>query len=190
MNLPESWQIVTDAPRAPSELVERFRQAGTGPVCDALGRFAAMDCRIKPLHPKMEIVGSALTIWTRPCDNLAIYRALEMAREGDVLVIATNNHTTNSIWGELTTLIARKRELAGMVTDGAVRDSMQIIEIGVPIFARALTPNSPFKNGPGKINAPVECGGVLVRPGDIVLGDSDGVVVVPLEQAETILERV
>jgi regulator of RNase E activity RraA len=190
MTLPEGWQIVSDVPRAPDELVARFRGLGTGPVCDALGRFAAMDYQIKPLDPGMQMVGSALTLWTRPCDNIVIYRALEMAQAGDVLVIVTNGHTTNSTWGELTSLFGRERGLAGVVTDGVVRDSREIVEIGVPVFARGLTPNSPLKDGPGQVNVPVTCGGAIVRPGDILVGDADGVVVVPLEQAEVALERV
>lgn len=190
MTLPEGWEIITDVARAPDELLERFRGLGTGPVCDAQGRFAAMDYQIKPLDPNMDLLGSALTVWTRPCDNIAIYRALEMAQPNDVLVIATNGHTTNSVWGELTTLVGRARGLAGMVTDGTVRDSREIIEIGLPIFARGLTPNSPFKDGPAKINVPVICGGIGVSPGDIVIGDADGVVVVPQESAEATLERV
>jgi 4-hydroxy-4-methyl-2-oxoglutarate aldolase len=113
-----------------------------------------------------------------------------MAQPGDVLVIATNGYTTNSVSGELTTLIGKKRGLAGMVTDGMVRDSKEIIEIGLPVFASGLSPNSPFKDGPAKINVPVTCGGITVRPGDIVVGDADGVVVVPQELAEQVLERV
>jgi 4-hydroxy-4-methyl-2-oxoglutarate aldolase len=149
-----------------------------------------MDYQIKPLDPRMNLVGSALTVWTRPCDNIAIYKALEMAQPNDVLVIATYEYTTNSVWGELTTLVGRARGLAGMVTDGTVRDSREIIEIGLPIFARGLTPNSPFKSGPAKINVPISCGGVNVMPGDIVIGDADGVVVVPQDQAEAVLDRV
>jgi len=190
MTLPEGWQVVSEVSRSPEELLSRFRGLGSGPVCDALGRFAALDYQIKPLHPSMELVGSALTVWTRPCDNLAVYKALEMAQPNDVLVIATNGYTTNSVWGELTTLVGRARGLAGMVTDGMVRDSREIIEIGLPIFARGLTPNSPFKDGPAKINVPVVCGGVSVQPGDILVADADGVVVVPQQQAEPVLERV
>jgi len=190
MALPDGWHIVSEVSRAPEELLARFRGLGSGPVCDALGRFAAMDYQIKPLDPEMKLVGSALTVWTRPCDNIAIYRALETAQPDDVLVIATQGYTTNSVWGELTTLIASAQGLAGVVTDGMVRDSREIIEIGLPVFARGLTPNSPFKDGPGKINVAVTCGGMSVQPGDVVVGDADGVVVVPREQAETVLERV
>jgi regulator of RNase E activity RraA len=190
MTLPDGWQIVSEVSRAPDELLARFRGLGTGPVCDALGRFAAMDHQIKPLDPGMALVGSALTVWTRPCDNIAIYKALEMAQPNDVLVISANGYTTNSVSGELTTLVGRARGLAGMVIDGMVRDSREIIEIGLPVFARGLTPNSPYKDGPAKINVPVTCGGASVNPGDILVGDADGVVVVPQETAEEVLERV
>jgi regulator of RNase E activity RraA len=190
MTLPDGWQIVSEVSRAPDEVLARFRGLGTGPVCDALGRFAAMDHQIKPLDPGMALVGSALTVWTRPCDNIAIYKALEMAQPNDVLVISANGYTTNSVSGELTTLVGRARGLAGMVIDGMVRDSREIIEIGLPVFARGLTPNSPYKDGPAKINVPVTCGGASVNPGDILVGDADGVVVVPQETAEEVLERV
>jgi 4-hydroxy-4-methyl-2-oxoglutarate aldolase len=190
MNTPEGWQIVYEIARPPVEWVERFRGLGTGPLCDALGRFGAMDYRIKPLDPGSQLVGSALTVRTRPCDNLAIYKALEMAQPGDVLVVATQFDTGNAIWGELTTLMGQARGLAGMVTDGMVRDTHEIVAAGLPVFARGTTPNSPFKDGPADINLPVSCGGIPVRPGDIVVGDADGVVVVPRDQAESVLARV
>ena len=190
MNLPEGWQIVSDAPRASRELMTRFAGLGTGPICDALGRFGALDYQIKPLDPQMQLVGTALTVWTRPCDNLAVYKALELAQPGDVLVIATENYTNNTIWGELTTLIARALGIAGMITDGTVRDAQAIRASGLPVFARGLTPNSPLKHGPGKINVPIICGGAAVHPGDIIVGDADGVVVVPVARAEEVLEQV
>ncbi len=190
MTPPEGWRVVSTISRAPSDLLSQFRGLGSGPVCDALGRFAAMDYQIKSLDPSMQMVGSALTVWTRPCDNLAIYKALEMSQPDDVLVIAVHGYTTNSVWGELTTLIAQTQGLGGMVTDGMVRDSQEIIDIGLPVFARGLSPNSPLKDGPGKINVPVTCGGIGIRPGDIVVGDADGVVVVPQQEAEAVLERV
>jgi regulator of RNase E activity RraA len=179
-----------DVPRPPSELLTRFSGLSTGPIGDALGRFAAMDHQIKPVDPGMHMAGSALTVWTRPCDNLVIYKALEMAQAGDVLVIATQGYTTNATWGELTSLIGHLRGLAGMVTDGVVRDRHEIVEIGFPVFACGFTPNSPLKDGPGKVNVPVTCGGATVRPGDILVGDADGVVVVPQELAETVLDGV
>ncbi|MBC7224476.1 MAG: RraA family protein [Anaerolineae bacterium] len=186
----EGWRIVADAPRAPEELVARFRGLGTGPICDALGRFGAMDWRIKPLGPGMRMAGSALTVRTRPCDNIAVYKALEMTQPGDVLVVTTHEFTTASVFGDLVVLLAARRGVAGMVTDGVVRDLEGILEVGLPVFARGCSPNSPYKDGPAEINVPIACGGVLVRPGDIVVGDADGVAVVPLERAEEVLAQV
>jgi regulator of RNase E activity RraA len=190
MSIPEDWHIVQEIERAPADLLERFRDQGTGPVCDALGRFGAMDHSIKPLDPHTQMVGSALTVRTRPCDNLAVYKALEMARPGDVLVIATGGDTGNAIWGELTTLMGKALGLAGMVTDGMVRDTHESVATGLPVFAQGTTPNSPFKDGPADINVPVSCGGVTVQPGDILVGDVDGVVVVPRARAEEALQKL
>lgn len=186
----EGWRIGTDAPRGPEALVARFRGLSTGPICDALGRTGAMDYRIKPLAPGMRMAGSALTVRTRPCDNLAIYKALEMAQPRDVLVVATGAFTAASTFGDLVALLAARRGLAGLVTDGVVRDLEGILEVGLPVFAQGLNPNSPHKDGPADIQVPVVCGGILVRPGDLIVGDADGVVVVPLEQAEAVLARV
>ena len=190
MTVPEGWRIVSEVPRPSGDLVARFRGLNTGVVCDALGRFGALDHRIKPIGPGMQMVGSALTVRARPCDNLAVYKALEMAKLGDVLLIAVHGYTSSAVWGELTSIIARELGLAGMVTDGAVRDARAISEIGLPVFAQAVTPNSPFKDGPGEINTPVSCGGVVVKPGDIVVGDAEGVVVVPQGLAEAVVARV
>ncbi|MGQ9459539.1 MAG: RraA family protein [Anaerolineae bacterium] len=186
----EGWRIGTDAPRAPEALVARFWGLNTGPICDALGRTGAMDYRIKPLAPGMRMAGSALTVRTRPCDNLAIYKALEMAQPRDVLVVATGAFTAASTFGDLVVLLAARRGLAGLVTDGVVRDLEGILEVGLPVFAQGLNPNSPYKDGPADIQVPVVCGGILVRPGDLIVGDADGVVVVPLEQAEAVLAHV
>lgn len=186
----EGWRIGTHAPRAPEALVARFRGLSTGPICDALGRTGAMDYRIKPLAPGMRIAGSALTVRTRPCDNLAIYKALEMAQPKDVLVVATGAFTAASTFGDLVVLLAARRGLAGLVTDGVVRDLEGILEVGLPVFAQGLNPNSPYKDGPADIQVPVVCGGILVQPGDVIVGDADGVVAVPLEQAEAVLAQV
>lgn len=190
MALPESWQIVREYPRPSPETIAGFAGLATGPVCDALGRTAAMDYRIRPLDPGCRVSGPAVTVRTRPCDNLALYAALELARPGDVLVVTTGGFTGSSTWGELTTLIARARGVAGLVTDGLVRDAPDIRALGFPVFCQGTTPNSPFKDGPAEINVAIACGGQVVRPGDIVVADADGVVIVPHERAEGTLARV
>ncbi|MGH2355287.1 MAG: RraA family protein [Chloroflexota bacterium] len=176
--------------RPPAALVDGFRGAAAGNVCDALGRSAAMSHRIKPVGPGMTLCGVAFTIKARPVDNLVVWKALELAHPGDVLVIATGDYLGHSTWGDLTSRVAAARGLAGVVTDGAVRDVDGIVEAGVPVFAAAVTPNSPQKDGPGETNVPVSCGGQVVHPGDILVGDGDGVVVVPRVDAETALAEL
>ncbi|MHB1161911.1 MAG: RraA family protein [Chloroflexota bacterium] len=180
--------VHTRVDRPPRQLVEPFKELVTCNICDALGRFGAMHYDIKPMVPGWKIAGPAITVRTRPCDNLLIYKALEMAQPGDVLVIANYEYETNATWGDLTSMIGKARGIAGMVTDGLVRDIAGLKEVGLPVFARGLTPNSPQKDGPGEINVPVSCGGVIVNPGDIVVGDDDGVVVVPRADAELVIE--
>ncbi|MHB1414989.1 MAG: 4-carboxy-4-hydroxy-2-oxoadipate aldolase/oxaloacetate decarboxylase [Chloroflexota bacterium] len=182
------FKVYTHIDRPPQELVEPFREFATCNVCDALGRFGSMDYRIKPMVPGWKMAGTAITLRTRPCDNLLVYKALEIAQPGDVLVIAIYEYDTNSTWGDLTSMIAQAKGMAGVVTDGVVRDISGLRAVGFPVFARGLNPNSPMKDGPGEVNVPVVCGGVLVNPGDIVVGDDDGVVVVPKDEAAAIIE--
>jgi regulator of RNase E activity RraA len=184
---PFGFRLRLDFVRPDSALVEGFRGAATGNVCDALGRSAAMDHRIKPVAPGMALCGVAFTIKARPVDNLVVWKACEVARPGDVLVIATGAYVGHSTWGDVTSRVAAARGLAGVVTDGAVRDVDGIVEAGVPVFAAAVTPNSPQKDGPGEFNVPVACGGQVVHPGDILVGDGDGIVVVPRADAPAAL---
>jgi regulator of RNase E activity RraA len=177
------FRLIADFPRAEAALVEGFRHAATGHVGDALGRSAAMDASIKPVGPSASFCGIAFTVKTRPVDNLVVWKALELAQPGDVIVIATGGHLAHSTWGDLTSRVAAARGIAAMVTDGAVRDVEGIAEAGMPVFAAAVTPNSPQKDGPGELNVPISCGGQVVQPGDILIGDGDGVVVVPREDA-------
>ncbi len=181
--------IHTRVERPPQHLVAPFKEFIACNVCDALGRFGAMHYSIKPVAPGMKMAGTAITVRTRPCDNLLIYKAIELAQPGDVLVIANYEYETNATWGDLTSMMAKARGLAGMVTDGLARDIVGLREVGLPVFARGLTPNSPMKDGPGEINVPISCGGVVVNPGDIIVGDEDGVVVVPRADAELVIER-
>ena len=189
MPLPEGWTINTDYSKPSPSTVDLLRTAETGPVGDALGRSAAMDLSVKPVFP-CTVLGTAVTVHTTPCDNLGNYKALDLAGPGDVIVCAVDGYPTHSVWGDLTSEIAKTKGLAGMVTDGMVRDVAGLERVGLPVFAKGLTPNSPQKDGPAQINVPVVCGGVIVRPGDVVLGDADGIVVVPAEKVEEVAEAV
>jgi 4-hydroxy-4-methyl-2-oxoglutarate aldolase len=187
---PALIRVFRNLRRPARELVEPFVNAPTGNVCDAMDRFGAMDYRIKPLDPASRMCGPALTVRTRPGDNLAVYQALEVAEPGDVLVIQTYEHTAGSVIGDLVVNIARRRGLAGIVTDGLVRDASGIRATGLPVFARGLSPSSPFKDGGAEIGGAVSCGGVAVRPGDVIVGDEDGVAVVPQDDLAAVAERL
>lgn len=182
------FRVRTKIERAPKQLLEQFAKYPTGNIVDAMGRFGAMDPGVKPVGPGMKFAGSALTVRIRACDNLVVYKALELAQPGDVLVIATNNFQGAATWGDLTSMIAKAKGMTGVVTDGMVRDVDGICSVGVPVFARGATPNSPFKDGQGEVNFDVTCGGVAVRPGDILVGDGDGVVVIPREDWDEVLK--
>ena len=156
-----------------------FRSAPTGWVVDAMGRRGALPHWIRPISKETRFVGPALTVRTRPLDNLAPYAALKFASPGDVLVIAADGSESGSILGDILLGMARNAGVVAAVTDGLVRDVRGIDEVGLPTFARGLSPNSPFKDGPGEIGFPVTIGGVRVEPGDLLVGDVDGVAVVP-----------
>jgi 4-hydroxy-4-methyl-2-oxoglutarate aldolase len=174
-------------------LIERFRGVPTGFLVDALGRSGALDYRIGPIWNAGPFVGSALTVQTSARDNLAPYAALKWARPGDVLIVETGDFDRAAVMGDIIIAMARNCGIVAVVTDGLVRDVEGIEAVGIPVYARGLTPNSPFKNGPGAIGFPVTVGGVVIEPGDLVLGDRNGVVVAPrarLEQALVGLEAV
>ncbi|HYM68122.1 MAG TPA: RraA family protein [bacterium] len=172
-------------------LVEAFRGVPAANVSDVQGRHLTMHYGVKPIYqPMPPLLGVAMTVKARPGDNLMAMKAIEEAEPGDVLVISSDGEANLSVWGGIMSTMAVRRGIAGVVTDGLVRDVTQTRGVGLPVFATGLTPAGPTKEGPGQINAAVACGNVVVRPGDIVLGDDDGVVVVPREDAAAVLEAV
>lgn len=185
------FQIVRDFKRPASELIERFRGLAAANISDVQGRQQTLDMRVKPIYaPMTPLCGTAFTVKARPGDNLLATKAIHMAKPGDVLVISSDFDTNLTVFGGVMTAMAAKKGLAGVVTDGLVRDVAEIRDSGLPVFSIGLTPVGPTKEGSGQINLPVSCGGVIVNPGDLVVGDEDGVVVVRQEEAEAVLERV
>jgi 4-hydroxy-4-methyl-2-oxoglutarate aldolase len=176
--------------RPAAKLLRAFRGAPTGFVTDAHNGQGCLDYRIKPIAPKMTLCGPALTCYCSPTDNLAAMAALDFAKKGDVIVIATKNDETAAVIGDRWALWAKKVGVAGIVCDGLVRDVIGLLDVAIPVFARGLSPNSGFKHGPGEINTRVSCGGIAVDPGDIVVGDRDGVVVVPRGEADHVAARL
>jgi regulator of RNase E activity RraA len=184
------FRIYINTPRLPAEVVAGFKDVPTGNVCDATDRLGAMDYRIKPLDSTWRLHGSALTVRTRPGDNLMVWKALDIAQPGDVLVIATYGFTTTSSVGDMVVRTAKARGLAGIVCDGMCRDTSGIRAVGLPTFVVGSVPSTSGKDGPGEIGASVTCGGIPVHSGDIIVGDEDGVVVVPSADAPAVLERL
>ena len=151
--------------RPGAALLKAFRGAPTGFVTDAHNGQGCLDYRIKPIDPKMKICGPALTCLCSPTDNLAAMAVLDFARKGDVIVIAAKNDQSAAVIGDRWALWAHKIGVAGVVCDGLVRDIVGLLDVGLPVFARGLSPNSGFKHGPGEINTRVACGGIAVEPG-------------------------
>ncbi|MGH7123137.1 MAG: RraA family protein [Stellaceae bacterium] len=163
----------------------------TGHLVDAMDGRGALDYAIKPVDPeRAAFVGPALTCEPGPADNLAILAAIALAEPGDVIVAAGEGFTGTAIVGDNMAAMARNRKVAAIVADGLVRDSAGVIGVGLPMFARGITPNSCMKSGPGRIGLPVVAGGVSVDAGDIVVGDVDGVVVIPRAQLDAVLDRL
>jgi len=165
--------------RADAGILRQFSQVPTGNVCDSQGRTGALDYRIKPVSAVAAFCGTALTVDAGPRDNLAAWTALEVARPGDVILIRTGEFCDSSVVGDIYVGMARNAGVVAIVTDGAVRDIPGIDAVGIPVFAIGVSPNSPWKNGPGRVGLPIAIGGVTVDAGDIVVGDQDGVVIVP-----------
>jgi len=178
---------VLELTERPSRVVlDRLAGLPVANVADVMGRFRSMDEGIKPVDPSMRLCGPAVTVLTRPGDNLMCHMAMEVAKPGDVIVVNTGGCTYAAVWGELMTHAALEVGLGGLVVDGAVRDRAELRKLGFPVFARAVVATSCDKDGPGEINVPIACGNAVVFPGDVVLGDEDSVVVVPLERAEEV----
>lgn len=175
-------QVVTirrDFARPDPALVSALSGFPSGYFVDIQGRRGAMDCGIKPMFPCEPFIGTAVTVKSVPDDNLAPWAALDVLQKGDVVVIGTGDWTGSAVIGDLVAGFYKNAGVSAIVTDGAVRDVVGLEKVGIPVFARALTPNSPQKNGPGIVGGNISIGGVSVRSGDIVVGDRDGVVVLP-----------
>jgi regulator of RNase E activity RraA len=171
--------------------IARFRELSTANVSDVLGKILTFDYRIKPVVPiKAAVVGFAVTVQVHPGDNLMIFKAMELAHPGDVIVISDQFDTNNALIGGVMAEMAAAKGVAAFVTDGLVRDAEELEASGLALFARGLTPLAPVRGGPlGQVNTTICCGGVIVQPGDIIMGDSSGVVVIPAADAELVLER-
>jgi len=171
----------------PESIVRALGECGSATVYEAQGARGALDSGIKPIHPSMRIAGPALTVDIRPADNLMLHYALLKAKPGDVLVVDAKGFLEAGAWGDVLTEQAMKIGIAGLVINGAVRDASTITDMGFPVFCRGLSIKGTSKNQPGKLNVPVCIGDVQIHPGNIIVGDRDGVVVVPQHLADKTL---
>ena len=171
-----------------TSLIQQLRILGSATVYEAQGATGALDSGVKPLDPGSRLAGPAFTVDMRPADNLMLHYALLHAQPGDVLVVDAKGFLEAGPWGDVLTAQAMKLGLAGMVIHGAVRDSTAIVEAGFPVFCRGLSIKGTGKHQPGRIQVPVTVGDVVIHPGDIVVGDRDGVVIVSAERAQQVLE--
>jgi 4-hydroxy-4-methyl-2-oxoglutarate aldolase len=169
--------------------IAALRDLGAATVYEAQGGRGAVDSGIKPIDPNSRLAGRALTIDTAPADNLMFHYALLKARPGDVLVVDAKGFLEAGPWGDILTEAALARGIAGLVTNGAVRDATSIEAMGFPVFCRGLSIKGTGKNHLGRVGGPVILGGVNVQPGDVVVGDRDGVVVVPAAEADAVLAK-
>ena len=180
------FRILSRARAVGPELVARFRDLPVANVSDSMSRMTAGGPRLRPMHAGGVLAGPALTVKTRPGDNLMVHKAIGLAEPGDVVVVDAGGDLTNAIIGELMIAQMVKRGLGGIVINGAIRDSAAIRAGGYPVFAAGVTHRGPYKDGPGEINVPVAIDGMVIAPGDLVIGDDDGLLCVPYEQLEQV----
>lgn len=178
--------IKNDFPRPSAELLAKFDGIPIPNIGDAMNRTAAISAQITPVN-NVRLTGTAYTVRVPAGDNLLFYYAIDNAKPGDVIVVDGGGFEERALCGEIMATYAAKRGIAGFVINGAIRDKVELSEMNFPVFAKAACPNGPYKNGPGEINVPVNIGGRIVCPGDILVGDGNGLVVVRPEDAEKVL---
>ena len=179
--------IRRDFPRVDAGVVTRASALAASVFADVAGRRGTLDARIQPLARSMRMAGPAFTVEVRPGDNLMIHAAIAMAQPGDVIVVDGKGDTTCALMGSIMITACKKLGLAGVVLDGAHRDSEEILAMGFPLYSVGSNPNGPTKNVPGRINWPISCGGTAIAPGDLLIGDGDGVVVIERQLAESLI---
>ena len=180
-------EIRRDFQRVAPDIVARASEFAASILADVAGRRGTLDGRIAPLSPTMRVAGPAFTIEVRAGDNLMIHTAMAIAKPGDILVIDGKGDRSCALMGSIMINACKKLGLAGVVIDAAVRDTEELRELGFPVYAVGANPNGPTKFVPGRINWPISCGGASIAPGDLIVGDADGVVVVPREVEDQVV---
>ena len=181
------YRHIADFPALPPATIAAARETASSLLGDAMNRSGIMEAAIKPVAAGTRLAGQARTVSSMAGDNGIIHAAIPHMRPGEVLVVDAARVEDVAVWGEIMAHAAMRRGVAGLVLDGAIRDVAEIREMGFPVYCRAVVPRGPHKGFGGTIDAPVACGGVSVSPGDLIVGDDDGIAVVPLADVETVL---
>jgi regulator of RNase E activity RraA len=184
--MPLGFRILPMPCRVDAALAARFKALPVANVSDAMARLPAAGAKLRPMHAGGTMAGPAFTVKARPGDNLLVHKALDLAEPGDIIVVDAGGDLTNAIIGEIMSSYAEMRKLGGMVIHGAIRDADALRASSFPVFAAGVTHRGPYKDGPGEINVPIALEGMVIEPGDLILGDGDGVLGVPFDHAEAI----
>ncbi|VFR34398.1 Demethylmenaquinone methyltransferase [plant metagenome] len=179
--------IIRDFERVSPEVVKQAAGFQAAILADVAGRRGTLHARVAPVHERMALAGPAFTVEVRPGDNLMIHAAIAMAKPGDIIIVDGKGDQTAALMGTLMLSACKKLGLGGVVIDGAIRDRLEILDLGFPVFSAGFNPAGPTKFVPGRINHPVSVGGVAVQPGDLIVGDADGVVVVERAKAPAMM---
>lgn len=180
-------QILKRTRQVSAQLVQAYNGLPVANISDCMARMTSGGPRLRPIHKSGYLAGPALTVKTRPGDNLMIHKALTLAQPGDVIVVDAGGDLTNALFGEIMVATAIKIGVAGVVLNGAVRDAEEIGQGTFPLYAAGVTHRGPYKDGPGEINVPIAIDGMVIQPGDLIVGDADGLLCVPQEDAEALL---
>lgn len=175
--------IIRNIARPDAEIVGLLGELGVATVCEAQGRTGVLRPYMRPIYLDAKVGGTAITVLCQPGDNLMIHAAVEVCKPGDVLVVATTSESEDGMFGDLLGVSARAHGVVGLVIDAGVRDTGDLAAMRFPVWAKAISPQGTLKATGGSVNAPIVCAGVVVNPGDVIVGDADGVVVVPRESA-------
>ncbi len=186
--MPAGFRILKRQRKVPADIVARFAKLPVANVSDNMSRMTAGGARLRPMHGGGGLAGPALTVKTRPGDNLMVHKAISLAEPGDVLVVDAGGDLTNAIIGEMMLMQLVGRKVAGVVINGSIRDAAFIREQKLPVFAAGVTHRGPYKSGPGEINVPIAIDGMVIEPGDLIIGDDDGLLCIPFDQTDEVLK--
>ena len=186
--MPSGFRILARERRVGADIAERFSKLPVANVSDSMSRLTAGGAQLRPMHGGGGMAGPALTVKAAPGDNLMFHKSIALAQPGDVIVVDAGGDLTNALMGEMMLMQITRRGIAGVVINGAIRDAAYIRDQALPVFAAGVTHRGPYKNGPGEINVPIAINGMVIAPGDLILGDDDGVLCVPFDQVETVLK--